>query len=235
MRKITLFIMMVITLNFIPACDILQQLEIPVPQSLTEEEIVKGLKEALRIGTQNGINILNQENGFFGDSLLRIPFPEDVRQVEIKLRALGFGRQIDQFVLTMNRGAEKAVKKAGPIFIDAITQMTISDARNILQGPDNAATQYFRNKTEAQLIDAFKPDVKATLDQIHVTKLWSDLTTTYNKIPFTKDVETDLPLYVTGKAVDGLFIKVAEEEMKIRTDPVARVSDILKKVFGSQI
>ena len=164
--------------------------------------------------------------------MLRIPFPNDVKQVEIKLRALGLNRQVDQFILSMNRGAEKAVQKAGPIFLSAITEMSFSDARNILNGPDNAATTYFRNKTESKLVVAFKPDIKETLDQIHVTKLWTDITSTYNKIPLTRDVETDLPQYVTGKAIDGLFIKIAEEEKKIRSDPAARVSEILKKVFG---
>jgi len=232
MKRFLIFFVWVWFISIIPSCDILQQIEIPMSQTLSETDIVNGLKEALKVGTQNGISILNKENGYFGDSLLRIPFPNDVKQVEIKLRALGFNRQIDQFILNMNRGAEKAVQKAGPVFLNAITEMSFNDARNILNGPDNAATQYFRNKTAAKLVIAFKPDIKETLDQIHVTNLWTNITSTYNKIPFTKDVETDLPQYVTQKAIDGLFIKIAEEEKKIRQDPAARVSEILKKVFG---
>ena len=232
MRRLLIVFAWVWIMSILPGCDILQQIELPVSQTLSETDIVNGLKEALKVGTRNGISFLNRENGYFGDSLLRIPFPNDVKQVEIKLRALGLNRQVDQFILSMNRGAEKAVQKAGPIFLSAITEMSFSDARNILNGPDNAATTYFRNKTESKLVVAFKPDIKETLDQIHVTKLWTDITSTYNKIPLTRDVETDLPQYVTGKAIDGLFIKIAEEEKKIRSDPAARVSEILKKVFG---
>jgi len=235
MKRLILISTFIFMIGISPGCNILQQLEIPVPQTLTEADIINGLKEALRLGTQNGINLLSKENGYFGDSMFKIPFPNDVKQVELKLRALGFNRQVDQFILSMNRGAEKAVRKAGPIFLDAITGMSFSDARKILNGPDNAATQYFRSKTESKLITAFKPDIKETLDQIHVTKLWNDLTTTYNKIPFTRDVETDLPQYVTERAVSGLYIKIAEEEKKIRTDPAARVSGILKKVFGQHL
>jgi len=232
MRKLMIIVSFVLSTSMFPGCDILQQLEIPVSTTLTETDIINGLKEALRIGTQNGISILSKENGFFGDSVLRIPFPEDVKQVEVKLRALGFNRQVDQFILSMNRGAEKAVEKAAPIFLNAIKEMSFSDAKNILNGPDNAATQYFRVKTEPNLVAAFKPDIKRTLDQIHVTNLWTSLTSTYNKIPLTRDVETDLPQYVAQKAVEGLFIKIAVEEKKIRTNPAARVSDLLKKVFG---
>ena len=214
------------------SCDILKELEIPVYGTVTDGDIINGLKEALKIGTENGISSLSQQDGFYGNPLFKIPFPEEAKYVEEKLRALGFNKMIDDFILTLNRGAEKAVKKASPIFLDAITSMSFSDARNILNGKEDEATRYFHSKTSDQLIVAFKPDVQTTLDQVHVTSYWDDITTAYNKIPFTKKVETDLAQYVTEKTVDGLFIRIAQEEKLIREDPKARVTEILRKVFG---
>lgn len=217
------------------SCDVLQQIEIPSSSRapLTTAEIVQGLKEALSVGTNNAVSILGKENGFYGDALLRIPFPEEAKVVEEKLRELGMNKLVDDFIVTMNRGAEKAVQKAAPVFLGAIREMTFADARQILQGPDNAATEYFRGKTLSPLTTAFKPDVKTTLDQVEVTRYWTDITSTYNKIPFTRKVETDLAQYVTEKTIHALFVKVAEEEKKIRVDPIARVSEILRRVFGS--
>ncbi len=142
------------------------------------------------------------------------------------------GKKVDEFIVNMNKGASEAVKQATPIFSDAVRNMSFADAKQILQGPDNAATNYFKDKTSSQLFGLFKPKVQQTLDQVEVTKYWTDIMTIYNKIPLTQKVETDLAKYVTDKAMAGLFIKIAEEEKKIRTDPVARISDILKKVFG---
>lgn len=234
MKKLILPI--IIFLLPISSCDVLQNLEIPMsssPAPLTTTEIIQGLKEALKVGTNNSIQFLGKEDGFYGNALFRIPFPEEAEIVEEKLRGLGMDKLVDDFILTMNRGAEKAVQKAGPIFVDAVTSMSFDDARRILSGPDNAATEYFRNKTTDQLIIAFKPDVINTLDQVNVTRYWSDITTTYNKIPFTKKVETDLAQYVTEKSVNALFIRIEEEEKKIRRDPGARVTQILERVFGS--
>lgn len=221
-----------ISLLLFSACDILKELEIPVYGTVTEGDIVNGLKEALKIGTENGISSLNQQDGFYGNPLFRISFPEEAKYVEEKLRALGFNKMIDDFIITLNRGAEKAVKKASPIFLDAITSMSFADARTILNGKEDEATRYFHSKTNDQLIVAFKPDVQTSLDQVQVTAYWDDITTVYNKIPFTKKVETDLAQYVTEKAVDGLFIRIAQEEKLIREDPKARVTEILRKVFG---
>jgi len=218
------------------ACDILQELEVSTTSggaSLTTDEIIHGLKDALQVGTTKAINTLSQENGFYGNALLKIPFPEEVKVVEEKLRSVGLNKLVDDFILNLNRGAEKAVTKAAPIFGEAIREITFSDARNILNGSNTAATDYFRGKTSQQLTTAFKPEVQKTLDQVQVTKYWDDVMSAYNRIPFTNRVETDLAQYVTGKAIDGLFVRVAEEEKKIREDPVARVTDILKRVFGS--
>jgi len=222
-------------LFIVSACDILKEFEVSTSSgtSLTTDEIISGLKEALQVGTNNAITVLNKKDGFYGNSLLRIPFPEEVKVVEEKLRSLGLNKLVDDFILNMNRGAEQAVSKAGPIFMDAIRGITFADARNILNGPDNAATEYFRGKTANQLTMAFKPDVKKTLDQVQVTRYWENVMSAYNNIPFTSKVETDLAQYVTGKAIQGLFSRIAEEEKQIREDPVARVSDILKRVFGS--
>lgn len=226
-------ITLIFVFTFLGGCDILKELGLPTSMPLTTSEIVQGLKEALKVGTNNAVTVLNIENGFYGNPLLKIPFPEEVKVVEEKLRAVGLDKIVDDFILNMNRGAEKAVSKAGPIFINAIKEMTFDDARNILKGPDNAATEYFRNKTSTELSDAFKPGVQETLDQMHVTKYWSDVMTAYNKIPFTRSVETDLAKYVTDKAVNGVFHNLAKEEKLIRNDPKARVTEILKRVFGS--
>lgn len=234
MKKTICFI--VSTFVLLSACDILQELEVSTTSGstpLTTDEIVHGLKEALQVGTTNAINTLSKENGFYGNALLKIPFPEEVKVVEEKLRSVGLNKLVDDFILNLNRGAEKAVTKAGPIFMDAIRDITFADARNILSGSNTAATEYFRGKTSRHLTDAFKPEVQKTLDQVQVTKYWSDVMSTYNSIPFTTKVETDLARYVTEKAIDGLFIRVAEEEKQIREDPVARVTDILQRVFGS--
>ena len=226
-----------ITLIFITTllggCDILKELELQTSMPLTTSEIVQGLKEALKVGTNNAVTALNIENGFYGNPLFKIPFPEEVKVVEEKLRAVGLDKIVDDFILNMNRGAEKAVSKAGPIFMNAIKEMTFDDARNILKGPDNAATEYFRNKTSTELSNAFEPGVQETLDQMHVTKYWSDVMTAYNKIPFTRSVETNLAKYVTEKTVKGVFHNLAKEEKLIRSDPKARVTEILRRVFGS--
>jgi len=232
MKRFILISFISSSLLLFSACEILKELEIPASGTVSEGDIINGLKEALKIGTENGINSLSQQDGFYGNPLFKIPFPEEVKYVEEKLRALGFNKMIDDFILTLNRGAEKAVKKASPIFIDAIKNMSFTDARTILNGKDDEATRYFHSKTHNQLIIAFKPDVQTTLDQVQVNAYWTDITTAYNKIPFTKKVDTDLAQYVTEKAVDGLFIRIAQEEKLIRKDPEARVTEILRKVFG---
>ena len=215
------------------SCEVIQQLEIPVSRPLTENEIIQGLKEALKVGTNNAVKYLGTNNGYFLDQAVKIPFPEDVRVVEEKLRSLGLDKPVDDFIEQMNHAAEKAVTKAAPIFYQAILDMTFTDARNILQGPDNAATNYFRNKTYEQLVTAFKPDIHQVMNQMNLADYWQKVTTTYNKLPLTRDVETDLAQYITEKTIQGLFYKLAIEEKKIRTDPAARINDILKRVFGS--
>jgi hypothetical protein len=198
----------------------------------TNDELVKGLKEALSVGTKNAVSKLGKTDGFFKDPLVKIPFPPDVKYVADKLKQIGMGQLVDNFILQINRSAENAMVKASPIFINAISTMNFSDALGILKGPDNAATTYFKNKTSNAVFIAFKPQIQGVLNTMQVTKSWTNITSTYNKIPFTKKIETDLPKYVTNKAMDGLFKKIENEEKAIRKNPAARVTDILKKVFG---
>ncbi|MBN8702653.1 MAG: DUF4197 domain-containing protein [Bacteroidetes bacterium] len=200
--------------------------------SLTNDEVVKGLKEALTVGTNNSTAKASKLDGFYKNTAIKIPFPPEVKQVDQTLRNLGMNKQVDQFVMTLNRAAEEAAKDAAPIFIAAVTQMSIMDGISILKGGDNAATQYLQQATMAQLKAQFKPKVAAALKKVHVTKYWNPLAKKYNKLPMVQKINPDLESYVTDRAIQGLFKLVAEEELKIRKDPAARVTDILKKVFG---
>ena len=153
--------------------------------------------------------------------------------MESKLKAIGMGKKVDEFNESMNRAAEKASTEAKPIFIAAIKGMTVRDAINIVKGADNAATMYLKNTTSPELINKFQPIIKTSLDDVNATRYWGDLITIYNKIPMVRKMNPDLPQYVTQKAIDGLFIMIAKEELKIRKDPMARTSELLKKVFGN--
>ncbi len=201
---------------------------------LSSEEIANGLKEALTVGTQNGASRLSSVDGFFANAALKILMPPEAQKVESTLREFGMGSVVDKAVLSMNRAAEDASKTAAPIFVSAIKQMTIVDAVNILKGGNNAATNYFKDKTTAALTAAFRPSVEASLSKVNATKYWKDVFSTYNRFS-SKPVNTDLTSYVTDKAVAGIFMEVANEELKIRQNPEARVSDLLKKVFGSSM
>lgn len=200
--------------------------------TLTNDDIVKGLKEALKVGTNNSVTSASKVDGFLKNITIKIPFPPEAAAMETKLRAIGMGADVDKFVETINHGAEEAAKSAATIFLSAITNLTISDGLTILKGADNAATQYLKDNTTASLKTSFKPIVKTALEKVEVTKYWNPLATAYNKIPFVTQVNPDLDTYVTEKAIEGLFKLIAAEEYKIRKDPAARINDILKKVFG---
>jgi len=201
---------------------------------VTENEAGQGIKEALTQGVTNAVLNLNKTDGFFGSEVYKMFLPPDAKKIETTLRNLGMGAQVDKAILAINRGAEDAVAFAKPIFVDAIKQMTLTDALNILKGNKDAATQYFKQKTTAQLTTAFKPSVKSSLEKVDATKYYTDIVTTYNKLPTTfNKINPDLTSYVVGKAVDALFDQVAKEEANIRANPAARATDILKKVFGS--
>ena len=202
---------------------------------ITENEAGQGIKEALLQGITTAVLNLNKTDGFFGSEFYKMLLPEDAKKVEKTLRSLGMGAQVDKAVLAINRGAEDAVAFAKPIFVDAIKEMTLTDALNIIKGSKDAATNHFKDKTKQKLITAFTPSIKTSLDKVDATKYYSDIITTYNKLPTTfKKVNPDLPSYVVGKAVDALFDEVAKEEANIRANPLARTSDILKKVFGGK-
>lgn len=204
------------------------------PAPLTNDEVIRGLKEALSIGISNAGGLASATDGYFKNPKLFIPFPPEVKNVEDKLRSLGMNSLCDQFVQSVNRGAENAASKAAPIFKEAIMGMSISDGFQILRGPENAATEYLKKATTEKLKAAFRPVVENSLNTVNATKYWSDVTGAYNKIPFVTKVNTDLPGYVTDRAIQGLFLLVADEEAKIRKDPMARVTDILKRVFGAK-
>lgn len=200
---------------------------------LSTDEIVQGLKEALSVGATNSSQKLNALDGYFGNAAIKLLMPPEAQKVEKTLRSVGLGSQVDKAILSMNRAAEDAAASAAPIFLDAIKSMSIQDAAEILGGGDNAATKYLQDKTTGALTEAFRPVIEKSLQKVDATKYWNDVFTTYNK--FSRDkVNTDLPAYVTEKALTGIFFQVAEEEKKIRKDPVARTSEILKKVFAQQ-
>lgn len=201
---------------------------------LTESEISAGLKEALRVGAQNATGKVSSVNGFFADAAIKVLMPPEAKKIETTLRALGMGKEVDRAILSMNRAAEDASGKALPIFVNAVQGMTIQDGLAILRGSNDAATLYLRNKTTNELTNLFKPTIKASLDKVSATKYWTEIVTLYNRLPTTRDkVNPDLPAYVTDRALNGIFVYVAREEQSIRANPAARVSDILRKVFGS--
>jgi hypothetical protein len=202
---------------------------------ITENEAGQGIKEALLQGVTTAVLNLNKTDGFFGSAVYKMLLPPDALKAEKTLRNIGMGAQVDKAILAINRGAEDAVGFAKPIFIDAVKEMTLTDALNIIKGNKDAATNYFRDKTKQKLITAFTPSVKISLDKVDATKHYSDIITTYNKLPTTfKKADPDLTSYVVGKTVDALFDQVAKEEANIRANPLARTSDILKKVFGAK-
>ena len=200
---------------------------------VSEAEAGQGIKEALTQGVTNAVLNLNKTDGFFGSEIYKMLLPPDAKKIESTLRSAGMGAQVDKAILAINRGAEDAVAFAKPIFVDAIKEMTLTDALNIVKGSKDAATQYFKQKTSQKLIAAFTPSVQGSLDKVEATKYYDDIVTTYNKFPTTfKKVDPDLTSFVVGKAVDALFDQVAKEEANIRASPLARTRDILKRGFG---
>jgi Protein of unknown function (DUF4197) len=202
-------------------------------KGLTEKDAADGIKEALVNGTGESVKLVSIVDGYWGNPEIKIPFPSEAKEMESKLRTIGMGKKVDEFNVSMNRAAEKAADEAKAIFIAAIKGMTVKDAINIVKGQNNAATMYLKNTTSPELKDKFQPIIKTSLDNVNATKYWNDLITAYNKIPLVKKMNPDLTAYVTDKAIDGLFIMIAKEEVKIRKDPMARTSELLKKVFGN--
>lgn len=202
-------------------------------KGLTEKDAADGIKEALVNGTGESVKLVSVADGYWANPEIKIPFPAEAKEMESKLRAIGMSKKVDEFNVSMNRAAEKAANEAKPIFIAAIKGMTVRDAINIVKGSENAATTYLKNTTSPELVAKFQPIIKTSLDDVNATKYWSDLIILYNKIPMVKKMNPDLPQYVTAKAIDGLFVMIAKEELKIRKDPMARTSELLKRVFGN--
>jgi hypothetical protein len=202
--------------------------------SLSDAKIGEGLKEALKVGTENTVNLTGKTDGFFANQAIKILMPEKLRTVETGLRAVGYGPKVDEFVLSMNRAAERAAPAARGIFGDALGEMSFDDARKIWSGPDNAATQYFRDKTSGKLTAAFTPVVDKAMGETGVTRQYKDLMGRVESIPFMKSESLDIDHYVVDKSLGGLFHVLGEQEKQIRTNPTARTTDLLKEVFGKK-
>lgn len=239
---------LIASLTFLSSCAELQniskQLNLPIP--LTEAEVSMGLKEALSIGTQNATGLLSATDGYFGDAAVKILLPEEAQVITKNISRLpGGDALVEKVVLSINRAAEEAAKEAAPIFIEAVKTMTITDAMAILGGGKNAATEYFRTKTKNNLVALYAPKISNAIDQKLVGDLsaqssWNLLTGKWNQLAKSPlgamasltPVETNLSQYLTEKAIDGLFLKIALEEEQIRTNPAARVNNLLRRVFG---
>lgn len=200
--------------------------------TVTEGEAAGGLQDALTQGVKIGMGLLSMQDGFLGNDLVKIPWPEQANTVKDAMLKLGMQKQVDNVTTSLNRAAEKASGVAVEVFVNAIKQMTIQDAMNILLGGDGTATAYLKKTTTPLLTEKFRPIVETSLNQVNATKLWSDATNIYNKIPLVKPVNTDLTGFVTEKALQGVFVMVEKEENKIRANPLARATDLMKKVFG---
>lgn len=201
--------------------------------ALTNEEVIKGLKEALTVGTNNSSGLASKADGFYKNPRIFIPWPEEAKDMKVKLTKMGMTKKINDFETSLNRAAEEAALKAAPVFIDAITNMSLQDGFAILKGVDTAATNYLRKTTYSPLQEKFLPVVKEAVAKVKVTSYWLPLATAYNKLPGVKKQNPNLDEYVTNKAINGLMLLIADEEIKIRKDPMARVTDLLKKVFGN--
>jgi len=192
----------------------------------------QGLKEALQVGTANTVSLTGRLDGYFANQAIKILMPDRLRSLESGLRTVGFGGQIDEFVLSMNRSAERAAPFARQIFVDAVSAMTFDDVRRIFNGPTDAATQYFKDKTTDQLTSAFRPVIDRTMNEVGVTRQYKELVARFEALPFMRMESFELDHYVTGKALDGLFHVLADQERQIRTNPAARTTELLREVFG---
>jgi hypothetical protein len=204
----------------------------PATKETDNDTVVSGLKEALSIGTENAVKNVSQVDGYFANKMIKILMPEKIQTVANVLSKVGYQKEVDDFVLSMNRAAEKAAPKAASHFVGAIKEMSFEDASGILKGGDTAATEFFKKKTHDKIYEEFKPIVASSMNEVGVTRSYKNMMSRYESIPFVDKQSLDLDHYVTNKSLDGLFYMVGEEEKKIRTDPAARVTDLLKTVFG---
>lgn len=234
-RKIAIFAIFLLCATTVYAGlldDVMKTLGSSSRGGLDDSTIISGLKEALSIGTDNAVKNVSQFDGYFGNQAIKILMPEKIQKVADILRKIGYEKQVDDFVLSMNRAAEKAAPQAASIFVGAIKEMTFEDARKILNGGDTAATEFFKSKTHDKIYNTFKPIVSSSIDEVGVTRSYKEMMGKYESLPFMSEESVDIDHYVTNKAMDGLFYVVGQEEKKIRKDPAARVTDLLKTVFG---
>jgi len=211
---------------------IMNLLDSAVPEKLDENTIISGLKEAISVGTNNAVSSVSKIDGYFKNPSIKIPIPEKIEKVADGLRKFGYQKLVDDFIISMNRSAEKAALKATPIFIDAIKEMTFEDAKKILNGSETAATSYFKEKTNDKIYDVFKPVIASSMDETGATRAYKNITGKFASLPFVKPEFLEIDRYVTNKALEGLFFVIGQEEKKIRNDPAARISELLIKVFG---
>jgi hypothetical protein len=214
--------------------EITKRLGLGNQSTLSDSKIASGLKEALQVGATNAVKLTGRPDGYYGNEAIKILLPKNLRPLETGLRAVGYGPKVDGFILSMNRAAEAAAPAAKRIFIDAILSMSFDDARKILSGGDTAATDYFKSRTTEQLTEAFRPVVQKTMDQNRVAQQYNELVGQAQSIPFLGSQSPDITNYVVSQALNGLFYVLGQEERKIRKDPAARTTDLLKQVFGSK-
>lgn len=239
MKKIIVPItLLAFSLTVLPSCTGLQEVAKQIEQvsggTLGQNQIASGLKEALQQGVDKQVVKLTKTDGFLGNSLVKIGMPAELQKVEKGLRAAGLGSLADEGIKALNRAAETAVKEATPIFVDAITSMTIADATNILMGNKNAATQYLQKTTTKSLYGKFNPVIKSSFSKVGADQIWSNLITKYNTLPLVQKVNPDLTDYVTDKALEGVFTMIEKEELNIRENASARSTNLLKSVFAMQ-
>jgi len=232
----TIFTLLIISVT-LGSCETLQQVAnaagVSTGVGISNTEAAAGIKEALGQGITKSVLQLNNTDGFFRNELYKVLLPPEARKIENTLRDLGFNSLVDKAILQINRGAEDAAGYAKPIFVEAIKNMTLSDAIGLIRNGDTSATHFFRDKTTAKLLEAFRPVIAASLQKVDATKYYGDMVTKYNNFPTTfKRLNPDLTSYVTQKATDALFNLIAKEEINIRTNFAARTTDILRKVFG---
>lgn len=218
------------------ACAELQQVVNQLPQGgdLGNDQIASGLREALDFGIDKQVSKLTTKDGFFKNELVKILLPEELRKVDKALRDIGLGNLADEGLKVLNRAAEDAVKEATPIFVNAVKDITFADAKNILLGTDDAATQYLNEKTQTALYDKFNPVIKSSFSKVGADQIWENLINKYNSIPFINNVNPDLTDYVTGEALKGVYTMIAVEEKEIRNKVSSRTTDLLKQVFALQ-
>lgn len=226
----------VIAVLFLSGCAELQSVvnNLPNQVGVDNTTIASGLRQALDFGIDKQVTKLTQEDGYYGNQLVKILLPEELQKVDNTLRSVGLGSLADEGLKVLNRAAEDAVSTATPIFVDAVKQITFNDAKNILLGSDNSATQYLENKTNAALYAKFNPIIEQSFNKVGADKIWSNLITKYNALPLTNDVNPDLTDYVTNQALKGVYTMIAVEEKDIRTNTAARTTTLLQKVFALQ-